>query len=41
LELNQLKVSLKIRANGLPFLFNILDHICTASFVFANPLEIY
>jgi hypothetical protein len=22
-------------------LFNILDHICTTSFVFANPLEIY
>jgi hypothetical protein len=22
-------------------LFNILDHICTTGFVFANPLEIY
>jgi hypothetical protein len=41
LELNQLKVSLKIRANGLPFLFNILDHICTTSFVFGNLLKTF
>jgi hypothetical protein len=42
LELNQLKVSLRIRVNGLAFLlFNILDHICTTSFVFANLLEIF
>jgi hypothetical protein len=36
LELNQLIISLDM--NGLLFLlFNILDHICTTCFVFANP----
>jgi hypothetical protein len=40
LELNQLKISLDM--NGLIFLlFNILDHICTTSFVFANPFGKY
>jgi hypothetical protein len=36
LELNHLETSIDM--NGLLFLlFNILDHICTTCFVFANP----
>jgi hypothetical protein len=40
LELNQLKNLTKYEWIAF-LLFNILDHICTISFVFANLLKIY